>query len=66
LRGEFASTKLTDSTAAITSKSPSVAVEAARSQSLSLEELLRKFGWQGALLVVMIGLYAPVLVRLVR
>jgi hypothetical protein len=59
--------KLTDSTAAITSKSPSVAAEAARGQSLSLAELLRKFGWQGALLVVvMIGLYAPVLVRLVR
>jgi exosortase len=59
--------KLTDSTAAITSKSPSVAAEAARSQSLSLAELLRKFGWQGALLVVvMIALYAPVLVRLVR
>ena len=58
---------LTDSSAAITSKSPSVAAEAARSQSLTLAELLRKFGWQGALLVVVvIGLYAPVLVRLVR
>lgn len=35
--------------------------------SLSMPELLRKFGWQGALLTaVVLGLYAPVLSRLVR
>ena len=38
----------------------------ARKQPLSLAELLRKFGWQGGLLVaVLLALYAPVLVRLV-
>ena len=56
-----------ESTAAVTSKAPTIAGVAARPESLSLGELLRKFGWQGALLVaVLLALYAPVLVRLVK
>jgi len=56
----------TQSTAAVPSDNPALAAEA-RKQPLSLAELLRKFGWQGALLVaVLLGLYAPVLVRLLR
>jgi exosortase len=57
----------TESTAAVTPVSPTIAASAARREALSLAELLRKFGWQGALLVVvLLALYAPVLVRLVR
>jgi exosortase len=42
-------------------------VEAARKPSLSLKELLRKFGWQGAVLVaVLLALYTRVLIPLVR
>ena len=55
----------TQSTATIPSDNPALAE--ARTQPLSLAELLRKFGWQGALLVaVLLALYAPVLVHLVR
>ena len=44
-----------------------ITTSAARREPLSLAELLRKFGWQGALLVAaLLALYAPVLVRLVR
>jgi len=53
------------STATIPSDNPALAE--ARTQPLSLAEVLRKFGWQGALLVtVLLALYAPVLVHLVR
>jgi len=56
----------TQSTATIPSDNPAQAAEG-RKQPLSLAELLRKFGWQGALLVaVLLGLYAPVLAHLVR
>ena len=56
----------TQSTATIPSDNPAQAAEG-RKQPLSLAELLRKFGWQGALLVtVLLALYAPVLVHLVR
>ena len=55
----------TQSTATTPSDNPALAE--VRKQPLSLAELLRKFGWQGALLVaVLLALYAPVLVRLVR
>ena len=57
----------TESTAAVTPESPTITTSAARRQPLSLAELLRKFGWQGAVLVAaLLALYAPVLVRLVR
>ena len=55
----------TQSTATIPSDNPALAE--ARTQPLSLAELLRKLGWQGALLVaVLLALYAPVLAGLVR
>src|SRR5215469_14083552 len=55
----------TQSTATTPSDNPAQAE--VREQPLSLTELLRNFGWQGALLVaVLLALYAPVLVRLVR
>jgi len=57
----------TESSATVTPESPTIANAAARRESLGLAELLRKFGWQGAVLVaVLLALYAPVLVRLVR
>ncbi|HEX8896016.1 MAG TPA: exosortase A [Terriglobales bacterium] len=56
----------TQPAATIPSDNPALAAEG-RKQPLSLAELLRKFGWQGGLLVaVLLALYAPVLVRLVR
>lgn len=56
----------TQPAATIPSDNPPLAAEG-RKQPLSLAELLRKFGWQGGLLVaVLLALYAPVLVRLVR
>jgi len=63
----LASTNSTDSKASVTSESPVGESKATRPHSLSAGELLRSFGWQGALLVaVIVALYAPVLVRLVR
>ena len=57
-------TNSTESSAAI---KPENAGGSKREQPLSAAELLRKFGWQGALLVaVLLALYAPVLVRLVK
>ena len=57
----------TQSSTAIPPGTPALATGAVRKQSLSLTELLRNFGWQGALLVaVLLALYAPVLYRLVR
>ena len=57
----------TQSSAAIPAATPALAAGDVRKQSLSLNELLRNFGWQGALLVaVLVALYAPVLYRLVR
>jgi exosortase len=62
----LAPTNSTESTA-VTPESPTIANAAARRDSPSLAELLRKFGWQGALLVaVLLALYAPVLERLVK
>ena len=62
----LAPTNSTEATAAVP-QTPAAASAATRREQLSLAELLRKFGWQGALLViVLLTLYAPVLVRLVR
>lgn len=57
----------TDPEATITSTNTPVKGEAIPAKSPTLWEQLRKFGWQGALLAaVLVTLYAPVLVRLVR
>jgi exosortase len=60
-------TNSTESTVAVSAESTQVPSGTERGQPLSLGELLRNFGWRGALLVAaLLGLYAPVLWRLVR
>ena len=60
-------TNSTESTVAVNPESTPVPSGTESKQPLSLGELLRNFGWQGALLVaVVLALYGPVMVRLVR
>jgi exosortase len=60
-------TNSTDSAVTVTTENSVVDNGVASAKSLTLWELLRNFGWQGALLVaVVVALYSPVLVRLVR
>ena len=60
-------TNSAESTDAVSAETSAVVGGGKREKALGLGELLRSFGWQGALLVaVLLALYAPVLVRLVR
>jgi exosortase len=60
-------TNSTESTAAEKAESAVVTNKTQSQQPMGGGELLRKFGWQGALIVaVMLALYAPVLWRLVQ
>ena len=60
-------TNSTDSTVTVTTENSAVNNGVASAKSPTFWELLLNFGWQGALLVaVVVALYAPVLVRLVR
>jgi len=60
-------TNSAESTVAVNPESTPVPSGTQSKQPLGLGELLRSFGWQGALLVaVVLALYGPVMVRLVR
>ncbi len=60
-------TKSTESAAAISPESRAITQKASSQAALGLGELLRKFGWQGAVIVAaMLLLYGPVLWRLMQ
>ena len=60
-------TKSTESAAAISPESRAITQKAPSQAGLGLGELLRKFGWQGAVIVAaMLLLYGPVLWRLMQ
>ncbi|MFZ1134606.1 MAG: exosortase A [Candidatus Korobacteraceae bacterium] len=60
-------TKSTESAAAISPESRAITQKAPSHAGLGLGELLRKFGWQGAVIVAaMLLLYGPVLWRLMQ
>lgn len=60
-------TKSTESAAAISPESRAITQKASSHAALGLGELLRKFGWQGAVIVAaMLLLYGPVLWRLMQ